>query len=190
MCDMIDVEEAIEVIQNVGNSQICILQCSSIYPLPLKLSNLNVILTLKKRFNFPVGLSDHTLDNIASITAVGIGARFFEKHITLNKKDNGPDHFYAQEPREFMKYVKDIKNACKCLGSFEKVMLEEEKKVGRRDGLYASKNLNKGSLIREKDVIIKRPALGIRSRYLKSILGSKVTKEIKRNEPITWDNLK
>ena len=62
-------------------------------------------------------------------------------------------------------------------------MLEEEKRIGRREGLYAAKNLTKGSLLKEKDLIIKRPALGIRSRFYNSVLGSKVTMNIKKNEP-------
>ena len=98
MCDMIDIEEAIEVVKNQGNLQLSLLQCGSVYPLPIKYTNLKVISSLSKRFNVPIGLSDHTLNNIAGITAVGLGACIFEKHITLNKSDLGPDHFYAQEP--------------------------------------------------------------------------------------------
>ncbi len=189
MCDMIDIEEAIEVVKNQGNLQLSLLQCGSVYPLPIKYTNLKVISSLSKRFNVPIGLSDHTLNNIAGITAVGLGACIFEKHITLNKSDLGPDHFYAQEPHEFKNYVRDINDAYKCLGSSKKVMLEEEKRIGRREGLYAAKNLTKGSLLKEKDLIIKRPALGIRSRFYNSVLGSKVRKNIKKNEPINWNNL-
>ena len=132
----------------------------------------------------------NTLNNTASHTAVGLGAKIFEKHITLDKKSEGPDHFYAMEPKEFKVYVSTLKDAFKSLGSPNKKMLLLEKKLGRREGLYASRNLNKGYIIKEKDLKINRPAVGIRSRYINAIIGAKLRHSIKKDEPVYWVNIK
>ena len=119
---MIDVEEAVGVIESYQNKLISILQCVSEYPLKISKTNLNVIELYKNRFSYPVGFSDHTLDSISAVTAVGLGARVFEKHITLDKNGIGPDHFYAMNPIEFKSYVKSIKSSFSSLGIKEKII--------------------------------------------------------------------
>ena len=84
------------------------MHCTSLYPSSDEDVNLNVIDDYKKRYDSPIGFSDHTLGSLASILAVSKGVCFFEKHITLNKLDKGPDHFYALEPNEFKEYVNDL----------------------------------------------------------------------------------
>ena len=86
MCDFVDIEEALNIAYSNKNYNICIMQCGSIYPLESKDTNLNVIDSFIKRYDHLAGFSDHTLDNTAAITAVGLGARIFEKHITLDNK--------------------------------------------------------------------------------------------------------
>ena len=189
MCDFVDVEEAINISYASNNFKICIMQCGSVYPLNYKDTNLNVIKAYKKRFGHIVGFSDHTLDNIAATTAVGLGARVFEKHITLNKTDKGPDHFYALEPQEFKSYVSAINNSFLCLGSKDKFLLDEERKLGRREGIYLSREIQKGDLIKKTDLIIKRPALGIRSRYINYVIGSKAAKDLKKDQFLNFEDL-
>ena len=189
MCDFIDVEEAINIAYAENNFKICIMQCASVYPLNHKDANLNVIKSYLKRYPHIVGFSDHTLDNIAAVTAVGLGARIFEKHITLDKKAKGPDHFYAMEPQEFKSYVFAIKNAFDCLGSNNKFLLDEERKVGRREGLYLKREIKEGETITIKDLISKRPAIGIRSRYIDSIVGSKAAKNLKKDQFLNFEDL-
>ena len=189
MCDMVDIEEAVNICRSANNEQIILMQCGSIYPLEPKDANLNVIHSLINRFKYPVGLSDHTLDNIASITAIGLGARVFEKHITMDKMSEGPDHFYAIEPKELDKYIHDINQAFMSLGSHQKSLLSLEKEIGRREGLYITRDISSGDTISADDIESKRPALGIRSRYKNSIIGSNIQRDLKKGSPIYWEDL-
>ncbi len=189
MCDFVDIEEALCISYANKNHNICIMQCGSLYPLDSKNANLNVIDTFQKKYNHLVGFSDHTLDNTAAITAVGVGARIFEKHITLDNKSKGPDHFYALEPNKFKSYVDAIKKSFLCLGSYDKNLLEDEKKIGRREGLYLSRNIKKGEIIKNTDIISKRPAIGIRSRYRNSIIGSKALKDLIKDHALNFEDI-
>ncbi len=189
MCDMVDVEEAVNVCLGAGNDQIILLQCGAMYPLPNELVNLRVIQSLAQRFNCPVGFSDHTLGQVAAVTAVGLGATVFEKHYTLDKKGIGPDHFYALEPNELKSYVAAIHEAHEALGSGEKLMLPKEKELGRREGLYLARNMAKGETITAADIVIKRPAVGLRSRYASVVVGATLTKALDKDQPFDWDAL-
>lgn len=189
MCDMLDIEEAVNVCRGAGNNQIILLQCGAMYPLPNELVNLRVIQSLAQRFNCPVGFSDHTLGQVAAITAVGLGAKVFEKHYTLDKNGVGPDHFYAMEPAELKSYVSAIHEAHEALGSGEKLMLPKEKELGRREGLYLARNMAKGETITAADIVIKRPAVGLRSRYASAVVGATLTESLNKDQPLTWNVL-
>jgi N,N'-diacetyllegionaminate synthase len=189
MCDMVDIEEAVNVCLGAGNHQIVLLQCGAMYPLPNELVNLRIIQSLAQRFNCPVGFSDHTLGQIAAIAAVGLGATVFEKHCTLDKKGAGPDHFYALEPSELKSYVAAIREAHEALGSAEKQMLPKEKELGRREGLYLVRNMAKGEVITPADVLVKRPAVGLRARYASAVVGAMLTQALDKDQPLNWDVL-
>ena len=186
---MVDIEEAVNVCLGAGNDQIILLQCGAMYPLPNELVNLRVIQSLAQRFNCPVGFSDHTLGQVAAITALGLGAKVFEKHYTLDKKSKGPDHFYALEPHELKSYVSAIHEAHEALGSSEKQMLPEEKKLGRREGLYLSRDMAKGETITAADIVIKRPAVGLRARYASVLVGATLIRALKKDQSFSWDAL-
>lgn len=187
MCDMVDVEEAVNVCLGAGNTQIILLQCGAMYPLPNQLVNLRVIQTLAKRFGCPVGFSDHTLGQTAAVAAVGLGATVFEKHFTLDKTAPGPDHFYALEPQELKSYVAAIHDAHEALGSSEKEMLPKEKELGRREGLYLVRNMAKGERIAATDITAKRPAVGLRARYATCMVGAIMKQAVEKDRPLTWD---
>jgi N,N'-diacetyllegionaminate synthase len=189
MCDMVDVEEAVNTCLGAGNSQVVLLQCGAMYPLPNELVNLRVIQSLARRFNCPVGFSDHTLGQVAAITAVGLGATVFEKHYTLDKKGAGPDHFYALEPDELKSYISAIREAHEALGSSEKQMLPKERELGRREGLYLARNMAKGETITAADIVIKRPAVGLRARYASAVVGATLAQAVEKDRPLNWDAL-
>ena len=189
MCDMVDIEEAVNACLGAGNNQIILLQCGAMYPLPNELVNLRVIQSLAERFNCPVGFSDHTLGQVAAVTAVGLGATVFEKHYTLDKKSAGPDHFYALEPDELKSYVAAIREAHEALGSREKQMLPMEREQGRREGLYLARNMAKGETITASDIVCRRPAVGLRARYASAVVGAMLTQSLNRDQPLTWDIL-
>lgn len=177
MSDMIDVKMAISTCLKNKNNDIVLMQCGSMYPLPEKFSNLNVLKVFKKKFPFKIGFSDHTLGLFSAIVAVGAGAEVFEKHITMNKKSNGPDHFYALNPQQFKKYVNNINRAYLNLGSFIKELLPDERRYGRRDGLYYKNDMSKGIIVKKNHFIKRRPALDFRARDINKILGKKLIKD-------------
>jgi len=189
MCSFSDVVDAVDIFKSCGNEKVCLLQCTSLYPSEPKNMNLKVIGSFKNYFNLPVGLSDHSLGFVSAITAVGLGATIFEKHITLDRESQGPDHFYAMEPNEFREYVDNISQAFLALGENEKLFLEEEKAVGRREGLYAARDILEGEPINEKNLKISRPAKGIISDYFKDIVGARANRNIRKDEPIYWSQL-
>jgi sialic acid synthase SpsE len=190
MCDMVDVEEAVNVCIGAGNHQIILLQCGAMYPLPRELVNLRVIPAFSERFRCPVGFSDHTMGYAAAFAAIGVGAKIFEKHFTLDRQLAGPDHFYALEPSELKTYVSGLREAHAALGSEVKEMLPEEKKLGRREGLYAARDLQAGAFLTTNDISVRRPAVGLRSRYAGSVAGANLARDIKKGDPITWESLK
>ncbi len=182
MSDLDDIKKALNKLKK---SELILMQCTSLYPTSENDANLNVINTFKKKFKkIKLGYSDHTTSDVTAITAVGMGVRYFEKHITLNKKSKGPDHFYAYEPKEFKRYIKNIHLAFKGLGSSNKEIHPDVRKVARINGIYSKINLKKNNTLKKKDIYIKTPALGLRDKELKLILGKKLIKNIKKDKPL------
>lgn len=189
MCDMVDVEEAVTVCEAAGNWNVALLQCGAMYPLPPELANLKVIQAYAARFGCPVGFSDHTLGFAAAAAAAGLGATTYEKHFTLDKTAKGPDHSYALEPAELKTYVATIREAHAALGTAVKDMLPDERKFGRREGLYAARAMAKGETITVADVLKRRPALGLRDRHAGAVVGATLTSAVDKDQPLTWDVL-
>ena len=184
MSDMDDIKNALKICNLKKNFDVVVMQCGSMYPLTYNYVNLNVLNEFKKKFKTLIGFSDHTNDNISSLVALGKNAVVFEKHFTLNKNSKGPDHFYALEPKQLKLYIDQLKKGYKTLGSEKKDLLPIERKFSRREGLYFKKDLSTGLKILKKHLYAKRPPLGIRSKYLKSILGKKLKKNVKKDNPL------
>lgn len=182
MCDLDDVVKAYRILKN---NNLVIMQCSSLYPCNDENVNLNVIKLYKKKFrNVEVGFSDHTTTDTAALVALGLGARYFEKHITENKKNKGPDHFYAYEPKEFINYVKNLRSGMISLGSKNKEILPLEKKNGRRLGIYSKIAIKKNEIIKKKHIYFKFPAIGLRDKEINQVLNKKSKININKNKPI------
>jgi len=189
MCDLVDIFDAVELCSSLESTSIAILQCGAVYPLPPEQANLKVMDVYTSIFNCPVGLSDHTMNLAAPIAAVARGASVIEKHFTLDKNSEGPDHFYALNPYELTKLIEMIREVHLSLGTSIKSMLPQEKENGRRDGLYINKDMKAGELLREADIEIKRPAIGLRSRHISKIIGSSLKHNIVKDSPIEWNQL-
>ena len=187
MCDIIDVQEAIFLCESHNNNNLSLLQCGAMYPIPSNQINLNVIQTYKKLFDIPIGFSDHTMNNVAAITSIGLGSSIFEKHFTLSRKLDGPDHSFALEPNELNSYVSDIHEAHISLGTSKKEMLKSEREQGRRNGLYASRTIEKNEVFSEENLKIMRPSKGISDRYKDQVMGLKSNNRIEKDEPINWE---
>jgi len=186
-----EIDEAINVIKNEGNGKIILMHCVSCYPVPYEQVNLKAIITLKNTFNLPVGYSDHTLDIAVPVAAVALGAKIIEKHFTLEKNMEGPDHKLSASPEEFKRMVEMIRITEKALGDGYKKPMECEKEArlyGRRS-VVAKTRIMKGERITEDNVICKRPALGIEPKFLHIILNKKVKRNINEGKIIKWEDL-
>jgi len=174
-----EIFEAVNTIANAGGSQLSLLHCISGYPTPLQDCNLATISDLISRFNFPIGLSDHTSDNIASITAVAVGASLIEKHFTLDRTDGSVDAEFSLEPAQFKQMTSDAKRTYSALGKAGyEVKPSEAGGRNFRRSLYVSKDISQGDTFTKDNVRSVRPGLGLHTRYLPQIIGQTATQDI------------
>jgi pseudaminic acid synthase len=188
MATLKEIEEAVDTAKKAGTKDIILLKCVSSYPARPEEMNLRTIPDMAKRFNLPVGLSDHTIGVATSIAAVCLGAKLVEKHFCLSRKIETPDSFFSLEPREFKLLVENIRIAEKALGKVHYGLTEDEKKsrVFRRS-LFVVKDIRKEDIFNEENVRSIRPAYGLPPKYLKFILGKKAKKDIKKGTPLKWE---
>jgi sialic acid synthase SpsE len=186
MCESGDIAEAVNLCRGLGNEDLVLLQCGSRYPLPPEQVNLRTLAGMSAAFDTAIGFSDHTLGFAAAAAAVALGARVIEKHFTLDRDMEGPDHSYALEPAELKSYVETVNEAFAALGSPRKAMLAEERAVGRRNGLYAARAIAAGAEIETADIAVRRPATGIDERYARAVVGARAAQAIDEGEAIGW----
>jgi N,N'-diacetyllegionaminate synthase len=177
---------------NKKKTKIILLHCVSNYPCSDKSLNLNNITTLKNTFKFPVGFSDHSNNMIAPITAMGLGCRIIERHITLSKEMEGPDHKASDDPEQFKNYVQLIRNNEIILGSFKKRLQKEEIEMSKisRKGIYYSNNFKKGKKISLNDIFLRRPWRGLAIFDIKRIFKKKLIKNVKKNKQLKINDFK
>ena len=186
-----EIDFAVNIIKKNGNKNIGILQCTAKYPASIELLNLSVIPEMNLKYNLPVGLSDHSVDPIiAPLMSIGLGGKFIEKHFTLDKKLNGPDHFFALEPNELKLMIKIIRDGEKSKGNKNKKILNEEKdlKIFATRSIQAIKNIKKGDILKEGvNFEVLRPGKrirGIDARFLEKVNGKKAIKNISKGNGI------
>jgi len=191
MANILEIWEAIEVLRNNGCKEIILLHCISSYPTPYEDVNLNAIKTLKRIFNIPVGYSDHTLGIIAPIVSVALGADVIEKHFTLDRNMEGPDHTLSADPEEFKEIVDNIRLVEKMLGGGEKIPMPSERDViiEARRSVVAKRSIKKGECLSLDNLSFKRPGKGIETKYLNIILNKKIKNDKEEDEIINWDDL-
>jgi N-acetylneuraminate synthase/N,N'-diacetyllegionaminate synthase len=190
MANLGEIEDAISAIKSIGNKDIILLHCNSLYPTPVEIVNLKAIETMKVAFKIPIGFSDHTLGIHIPIAAVTIGACVIEKHFTLDRTLPGPDHSFAIEPDELKEMVKCIRDVEKARGSGikEKSDLEsEEIYVKARRSIHAKINIPKGAKITRDMLVIKRPGYGIKPKFIDVVIGREAKRDIKEDEWIIWE---
>jgi len=180
MSNLQEVGDALNILINSGTSKdnITVLHANTMYPTPMEDVNLNAMLTIQKEFGVAVGYSDHTLGIEVDIAAVAMGASCIEKHFTLDKAMDGPDHKTSLEPEELKAMVGAIRNIEKAMGSSEKKPSPSESvNIGVvRKSIVASQNINKGEVLTEKNIAVKRPGSGINPMKWDSVIGSIATK--------------
>jgi N,N'-diacetyllegionaminate synthase len=188
MAEMQEIDDAIKVIIAAGTNSdnITVLHCNTEYPTPMQDVNLTAMNTIKDVFNVPVGYSDHTLGIEIPIAAVALGAKVIEKHFTLDKTMEGPDHKASLEPYELKAMVNAIRNIEQAMGNGIKVPSpsEAKNKPIARKSIVANTDISKGEIFNESNLTIKRPGTGISPMKWDEMIGSKATKDYKSDDLI------
>ena len=188
MSNLKEVGDALNILINSGTSKdnVTVLHANTMYPTPMEDVNLNAMLTIQKEFGVDIGYSDHTLGIEVDIAAVAMGASCIEKHFTLDKTMDGPDHKASLEPEELKAMVGAIRNIEKALGSSEKKPSPSESvniKVVRKS-IIASKDIQKGDLLTDKNITVKRPGNGISPMKWDDIVETIATKDYRTDDLI------
>lgn len=186
MSTMDEIEQALNVFKAYNRSDIILLHCNTEYPTPFRDVNLNAMNTLKDKFKIKVGYSDHTKGIEVPIAAVAMGAVVIEKHFTLDKNMEGPDHKASLEPHELISMVNAIRNIENALGDGVKIPSDSEKKniATVRKSIVAKKNILKGDVFTVENIITKRPGNGISPMKWFDVLGKVAIRDFNIDEII------
>ncbi len=188
MANLGEIEDALDILTSCGTKKedITILHCNTEYPTPYEDVNLLAMLTIKEAFKVKVGYSDHTLGIEVPIASVALGASVIEKHFTLDRNMQGPDHKSSLEPNELKAMVKAIRNVEKALGDGIKKPSPSEikNKIIVRRSIVAKRNIKRGEIFNEENITVKRPATGISPMRWYEILGKTATRDYKEDEII------
>ena len=188
MSNLEEVGDALNILINAGTSKdnITVLHANTMYPTPMEDVNLNAMLTIQKEFSVDVGYSDHTLGIEVDIAAVAMGASCIEKHFTLDKTMDGPDHKASLEPEELKAMVSAIRNIEKALGSSEKKPSPSETvniDVARKS-IVASQSIKKGDKLSSKNITTKRPGTGTSPMKWDEIIATCAKKDYRMDDVI------
>ena len=188
MCELNDIEAALNVLLEFGakKEQITILHCNTEYPTPLGDVNLKAMLEIGEKFGVQVGYSDHTKGIEVPIAAVALGATVIEKHFTLDKNMEGPDHKASLEPEELKAMVSAIRNIELALGIGHKTISESERKnieIARKS-IVSACPIKKGEMFTEENLTVKRPGTGISPMRWNEIVGQTARKDFEEEEMI------
>ena len=183
-----DIEEAVDAIYKSDNNKLAVLHCTSNYPASIESVNLKAMLTIKNAFNVVGGYSDHTEGIVISCSAVALGANIIEKHFTLDKNMEGPDHKASLQPEELKEMIDNIRKIESALGDGIKKYSNNEvdtMKVARKS-IVSSRYINKGETISFDCLDYKRPGTGLLPKYYKDLLGKKAKIDISQDEQINF----
>ncbi|MCC7280588.1 MAG: N-acetylneuraminate synthase [Chromatiaceae bacterium] len=192
MCDLGEVREAVAAMSATRQAnRLVILQCTSQYPSPEDQLDLRAIQTMSDEFACPVGFSDHTTGIEIAAWAVAAGAVTIEKHLTLDRSLPGPDHRASLEPAELARMVADIRRVEVTLGDGLKRIQDVERpnKSAMQKSLVMARSLPKGVALSHNDVLCKRPATGLHPKYLDSVIGKQLRRDVPMDAPLTAEDL-
>jgi len=191
MAMMGEIETAIRVARESGCSDMVVLQCTTNYPSAISDANLRAMGSIREGLQVRVGYSDHTETNTACIAAVALGADTIEKHLTLDRSAEGPDHACSCNPDEFAELVKVIRETEIALGSAVKAptAAERENMEGMRRSLVARRNLSTGSVLTEADLTLKRPASGMKPGLIDELVGRVLLRAVDEGEFLAWEHV-
>lgn len=183
-----DIIDALNACHEVGNKEVILLKCTSAYPTPFDEVNLNMILTLREKFNCFIGLSDHTMGSTVPLGAVALGAKVIEKHFILDRKMGGPDAGFSMEPHEFKNMVNSIRELEQALGKPD-IQISDKVRKNRNfaRSLYVVKAIKKGDLFSTENIRSIRPGFGMKPKFLNDVIGKRAGKDIERGTAMSED---
>jgi N,N'-diacetyllegionaminate synthase len=183
-----EIDQAVQEIKGYSPAFICILHCIMRYPPPDEALHLNFIDSLKGRFDYPIGFSDHTIRPEAATLAVAKGARVIEKHFTLDREQAGADHSSSMDPGGFGEMVALIRRCENMLGDAARPLSDEEsrERIFARRGIYAARDLKRSESIDLGAVDFLRPNIGIGSEQFDRLKNLELATDVKKGEPLTW----
>jgi N,N'-diacetyllegionaminate synthase len=191
MSTMVEVTAAVDVVRAAGNAGLALLHCVSNYPASSADSNLRAIQTLRSAFQVPIGWSDHTVGNTASIAAVALGADLLERHITLDCSLPGPDHAASLEPASFKSFVDAVRDAARALGTGVKAPAPSELAIAQvaRKSLHWRDALEVGTIVCEEHLVSLRPGTGIAPSAVVRVVGRRLVRPVQSGALVRDDDL-
>lgn len=186
MSSIEEVSSAVDVLKKNGCPDISILHCTTEYPTPVEECNLNAVRTLKEVYGVRVGYSDHTDSILIPVAAVAVGAEIIEKHFTLDKSMEGPDHKASLEPKQLKEMVRNIRVIECALG--DGVKRPSQSEISNisiaRKSIVAKERICKGEVFTEENLAVKRPGTGINPMNWEYVIGKIATKDFEKDELI------
>lgn len=190
MANLEEIGEAVECCYSNGNRDVLLFHCISSYPADIRHSHLGDIAYLADYFNVNVGLSDHTVTNLASVLAIAKGASAIEKHFKINNEDCGPDSSFSLLPSQLESLCKDCESAFEALESNNLQRGADELKSKQfRRSIYFVSALSKGAVITKRDIRRVRPGFGLEPKYFDWIVGQQVNKDVEFGDAVTLEIL-
>ncbi|MFG6584652.1 pseudaminic acid synthase [Sulfitobacter sp. 1A12779] len=188
MADLDEITEAVQAAREGGCEDLVLLHCVSGYPAPPEDYKLATMRDIERRFGVPVGLSDHTLNNVSAIAAVALGATVIEKHFTLDRNGGGPDDSFSLEPADLAQLCRDAHIAWQAIGTVDYgLKSSEQANTVFRRSLYAVQDIPAGCVITPAYVRSIRPGYGLAPKYLDKVIGARARQAIARGQAIQWD---
>ena len=187
MCNLGEVEKSVKILKKYLNGKFVLMQCTGSYPAPSSDANIKVIQSYKKKFKCLVGYSDHVMENNVALASIALGAKCFEKHITVSKKLVGPDHRASMEKKDFINLVKEIRDLELAMGDGSKKIMDSEIKNVKKLKKYfvAKKNIKKGAKFTKENLVAKRTGgLGVKADNYFNLLKKKANKYYSLNDII------
>ena len=189
MCSLEEIKNSVDAILSTGNNQLIILHCVSDYPNKPEETNLNAILTLKKEFDLPVGLSDHNIGWSISFGAISMGANLIERHFKDPSNASAPDDIVALDKEQFSSLIESTRLIEKAKGNGIKIPTNSEKKnaITNRVSIISLKEIQVNQVITKDMIDIRRPGMGIPPSYFNKIIGKKAKIRIDKETPLSFD---
>ncbi|WP_051470948.1 N-acetylneuraminate synthase family protein [Patulibacter minatonensis] len=186
-----EIEEALAAVARAGNPDVALLRCASVYPSPPEIMNIRAMPTLRRAFGVPAGLSDHTTGIATATGAAALQMDVLEKHFTLSRDREGPDHPFAIEPDELKALVANVREVEAALGTGRmegpSALEAREMHGNARRSVIAAVEIPKGTEITEAMLTVKRPGFGIKPRDLQLVVGRTARVDIPFDEIVTWE---